>query len=336
MSKRQSNKSTNNKKAITGSVLLCVVGLTVLGVFTFLGHSYLSGGEIAIDIVLALALVLVAAGLVWGLRKSATAVNELTKWRAVEYVLLAVFVVFALFAGMSLGFGHFFTVNSNKAAVKTSFAQDQANITAMVQNYYDFETKAINKTCDGLENAIGYGSRRSQELNEFMSSCGIQPSRESIKAYRELKTRKLVGRDYKVKIMEDSLNLDKSRRIVNSWAMIELPFQPRAVHATADSIEKQLNTLSADANLPEIVRTGSNYYTLGQRQVASFSSGLVTETGASRSNLAQALAQTGTLTALAWVVMILVNVMILMPYITAPRIRTNRRKKDRDDGGQII
>lgn len=71
------------KKAKNGKVtianVIAIVGVVLLMVFTFIGHSFMSGGELGMDIVVSVAITAFIAFLVWFMIKAKGAENELAK-----------------------------------------------------------------------------------------------------------------------------------------------------------------------------------------------------------------------------------------------------------------
>ena len=69
---------------ITVANIVSVLGLMLLAFFTYIGHSYMSGGEIGMDILIAGLITIAAALLLWWLIKAKGAENELSKWKKIE------------------------------------------------------------------------------------------------------------------------------------------------------------------------------------------------------------------------------------------------------------
>ena len=106
------NKQTSNK--ITIANIVAMVGIVLLGIFTFMGHSYLSGGELAWDVIVSLAVVSVTSLLLWLLIRAKGAENELDKWKKTEYTTLGIYIIFAITTSIYCGTMHFFIVNGFK------------------------------------------------------------------------------------------------------------------------------------------------------------------------------------------------------------------------------
>ena len=102
---------------ITIANIIAIVGLVLLLVFSFIGHSYLSGGELGWDLVISIGITAFTGFLLWFLIKAKGAENRLNKWRKIEYATLAVYIIFAIVSSMMGGIMHFFVVNDNKTII---------------------------------------------------------------------------------------------------------------------------------------------------------------------------------------------------------------------------
>ena len=83
----------NNSGKLTKANIISIVGLVLLFSFTFLGHSFKSGGEMGWDILVAVAITGLAAFALWFLVKAKGAENQLEKWRIIEISTLVAYVV---------------------------------------------------------------------------------------------------------------------------------------------------------------------------------------------------------------------------------------------------
>ena len=97
---------------ITIANIIAIVGIVLLLVFSFLGRSYMSGGELGFDIVIAVAITGFTAFLLWFLIKAKGAENNIDKWKKAELAALVVYIIFAIPASLFGGIMHFFVVNT--------------------------------------------------------------------------------------------------------------------------------------------------------------------------------------------------------------------------------
>ena len=96
---------------ITIANIVAMVGIVLLLVFSFIGHSYLSGGELGWDVMISVGITAFTAFLLWFLIKAKGAENQLDKWKIIEYVTLGVYILFAIPASLLGGVMHFFVIN---------------------------------------------------------------------------------------------------------------------------------------------------------------------------------------------------------------------------------
>lgn len=323
---------TQNKKqqkSVTIATFVAVIGVAVLMIFTFLGHAFLSGGEIVTDILIAVGVGAITIFLLWFLIKARKAENDLEKWRIFEYASLIVFVIFAITTGYFCGLGHYFTVQANKEDIKQKANEDFDNINGMFRQYYAFETEAIDHTTEGLKNAVRPSSTRTQALNEFIEEEGFEPSIAGIKAYKKKKERKLIGLDYQNYRASDSTELADIQNIISSWAMIKIPFQADRMEKLSKEISKNLTTLSKEANLPKVERNENGHYTKKQNQETEI---LLPQ----ELKFKKSLGEVSGLGIFALLMLIVIYLAILFPYFTTQRTRVLRNRNYENDGGIIL
>lgn len=320
---------TQNKKqekTVTIATLVAVIGVAVLVIFTFLGHAFLSGGEIVTDIMIAVVVGAVTTLLLWFLIKAKKAENDLEKWRIFEYISLGIFVIFAIATGYFCGLGHYFTVQANKESIKEKAYSDIDNINGMFRQYYAFETEAIGHTTEGLKNAVRPSSTRTQLLDEFIKEEGFEPSAAGVEAYKKKKERELLGLGYRKYVASDSLDLCDMQNIITSWSAIKLPFQAKRMEKKSEEISSNLTKLSMEANLPKVERNDNGRYTKKQNQETKIEL-------PQHLQFKQALAEASGIGIFAWIIMILVNLAILFPYFTTQRTHVLRNRNHENDGG---
>ena len=178
---------------ITIANIIAIVGLVLLLVFSFIGHSYLSGGELGWDIVISVGITAFTGFLLWFLIKAKGAENQLDKWRKIEYATLAIYIVFAIPASLMGGIMHFFVVNDNKATIKSYAQADVKKINDLILEYKEFESQAITKTGTGLRNVTGPNQRGDIELNQFMEENHIEYNRNSANNFETIQRNNLIG-----------------------------------------------------------------------------------------------------------------------------------------------
>lgn len=319
------------KKAKNGKVtianIIAIVGVVLLMVFTFIGHSFMSGGELGMDIVVSVAITAFIAFLVWFMIKAKGAENELAKWKKLEIATLVVYVVVAIPLSLYGGIMQFFIVNDNKERVKECAKDDLDRIDQMFLDYKEFEEQAIGRTSDGLSNAIKEG-RRNDDLKEFMKTNHISVSEEGVSAFKDLQMRLLVGSGYErlyTSFKEQRVKIEQS---IDSWSMMLIPTKAKQIPALAESAQQELNTLSNGAKLP-VINNESGLYKIKEYQVKRFETAPL--------ELKEAMRGTGGFSVKALLFVLLIHILILFNYVVAYRTSTlSINKRGRNDNGRIL
>lgn len=319
------------KKAKNGKVtianIIAIVGVVLLMVFTFIGHSFMSGGELGMDIVVSVAITAFIAFLVWFMIKAKGAENELAKWKKLEIATLVVYVVVAIPLSLYGGIMQFFIVNDNKERVKECAKDDLDRIDQMFLDYKEFEEQAIGRTSDGLSNAIKEG-RRNDDLKEFMKTNHISVSEEGVSAFKDLQMRLLVGSGYErlyTSFKEQRVKIEQS---IDSWSMMQIPTKAKQIPALAESAQQELNTLSNGAKL-SVINNESGLYKIKEYQVKRFETAPL--------ELKEAMQGTGGFSVKALLFVLLIHILILFNYVVAYRTSTlSINKRGRNDNGRIL
>lgn len=320
-----------NSSAVTIANVIAIVGLVMLLVFTFLGHSYMSGGEMGWDILISVGITAVTALLLWFLIKAKGAENKLSQWRVIEYVTLAVYVAFAIYAALYGGIMHFFVVNEHREQIKQYAKSDLDKINDMFNDYKEFETEAISRTGAGLIAATMPGQLCDQQLNKFMEDNHIDHTQESARNFEKLQKMSLVGSGFDT--YYDSFR-NQQREIesaVDGWSVMQVPMKAKQITELAESAQDDLNRLSANATLPVITADPlTGRFTLGENQTRHFS---IDGDFKFRRALQEAVGFS--LTAIA--VVLLIHLFILFNYFVAYRTNSLGISKHSDnDGGTIL
>lgn len=251
--------SKNNTGKVTIANFVTILGLVVLLAFTYLGRSYMSGGEVGLDIVVSLAITLVTAFLLWFLVKAKKTDNDYKKWMKVEYSALAVYIILAIVVGFKGGIMHYFVVNANKEEIKGYATRDLDAIEAMLNEYEEFEENALTDTRRGLMNAVSSGYDLSESLRKFMSDEGISRNPESADNFVMVQRTELLGTTYDELRSDFNAQKLKIERITDSWSVLQIVSAAKAIDALAESVRKELNVLAESAKLPVIHNDGGEY-----------------------------------------------------------------------------
>lgn len=263
--------NSESKTKVTFANILAILGLVGIVVFTYMGHAFLSGGEMAWDITLAAVTGIITLALLWLMVKAKGAKNDLSSWRTVEYIILVAYIAVAGCSAYFFGFLHFFNVNADRDKVEECALADMQKINSMFEAYSDYEDRTITQTCTGLRNAVAVGSQRSEEVNTFMSNEHITPVKNSVDTYERTLRTKLLGSDF-----DSYYNSFKSRKrevenTVKNWAFIHVPAMAKVTEELAASAETELTERAKSKQLPAISqRDGSGVYTLTNPEQRTF------------------------------------------------------------------
>ena len=89
-------KNNKQNKSVTIANIVSIVGLVLLLVFTYIGNSYMSGGEIGVDLFFSIIITAFTAFLLWLMIKAKGAENRVKMWKKVEYGTLGLYVLLAI------------------------------------------------------------------------------------------------------------------------------------------------------------------------------------------------------------------------------------------------
>lgn len=324
----------NKSGRITIANIIAIVGIVLLLVFSFIGHSYMSGGELGWDIVISVSITAFTAFLLWFLIKAKGAENQLDKWRKIEYATLAAYIAFAIPASLIGGIMHFFVVNDNKESIKLYAKADLTKIDNMFNEYKEFESEAISRTGTGLRNATGQGQICSASLNKFMEENRIEHNRESANNFEIIQRNALIGAGFDAFYNAFKQQEREIENAVNSWSIMLIPMKAKLISNLAESAQKELNKLSSNAKLPVITYdSGLRSYTLGENQTRSFE----VEGSVDSFEFKKALQSASGFSFTALLVVLLIHLLILFNYIVAYRTSTlSISKHGEEDGGIIL
>lgn len=240
----------NNGK-VTIANFIAIAGFVVLTIFYFLGKLYLEKGAWVKTILLTLAFLCLSSGVLFFLIKVKGVENDFKKWRIVEYVLFAGYIVVA--ASFSLGFVHFFSIGSTDALKETG-KRDIKSIENMFSIYERFETDAISTTRYGLMNTLG--ASLSDELKEFMSEKKILANMQSISDFCEIQDSILLGKTYRNFKNQVMSGLEDYETVIDQWNTFGIAFYFNDIQELSCTVAETLGKFSGSSKvfLPQIER----------------------------------------------------------------------------------
>ena len=306
---------------VTVANIVSVLGLMLLAFFTYIGHSYLSGGETGMDILIAALVTGAAALLLWWLIKAKGAENELSKWKKIEIGSLIAYILLIIPASIFFGgIMHFFLVNDNKTAVKTSADQDLTLLTKLFSDYEANAKDAISRTRTGILPAVGTKQKWSADLTEFMNNNHINHSKESAESFINIQEKAVLGANYKT---QKEYFLAQKRIII--------PTKAKLIEDLSTKIIGQLNSLRDNGKFPNIgYNANSGVFTLeGYHEIPEVK---LTQELKFHNQLKSASGFSVT----ALLVVLGIHLLVLFNYIMAYRTSTIGISKETEDDGGII
>lgn len=329
MAKTNKANKANSTSYISVANLIAVVGLVFLAVFSFIGHSYKSGGEFGWDVISAFGITGLTAFVLWFLIKAKNAENRLEMWRIVEYVLLAAYVLIVIPVTIWGGIMHFFVVNDKKEEIKNLVSADFQKIDKLLTDYKEFESNAISNTTTGLKNASYRITTCDPSVKDFFQKKGISQTIEGVETYDKNMRRMLIGGDFEE--FEKNYESTKNDAIsaAKSWSVMRIPATAATIEEIAKQMEQELSSRSKSEDLPTIANMGGTYKK-GDNQVKEFK----VEGGVESFKFKKALQDADGFSATAILIVLLIHVLIILNYMVARRTHTVKVGKYRaSDGG---
>lgn len=323
----------NNSGKLTKANIISIVGLVLLFSFTFLGHSFKSGGEMGWDILVSVAITGLAAFALWFLVKAKGAENQLEKWRIIELSTLVAYVVVVIPLSFCGGVTNFFAANADKASYKDKAHNDIAKIDSVFSQYENFEKDALEKTLTGLGNSVSMGMIRSSELVTYMEHNSIKPTRTSVENFVEIQKGNVLGTQYEQYYNQYKAERDAIINTIDSWNVIQIPSQAKLIEDLAVQTSKWLTERSASAKLPLVENKSQAFTIIESNQVKQYQ----VEGGIENLEFRKAIMSAGRMNITSILFLIIVHVLILLNYFVAYRTFTlGLTKNPNNDGGVTL
>ena len=145
-------KSKSNNISIAN--VLAVIGVVALGVLTYLGRAFISGGEMGISILWAVGVMAIATALLVIMIKAKGVETNFGMWRVFEISALVLYLGFAVLTAKTAV--HFFVINDNKDKIKECALHDVEAFEELKDNYSrmvdaaEQDGKAVAVAKDGI------------------------------------------------------------------------------------------------------------------------------------------------------------------------------------------
>lgn len=315
------SKKTNGKVTIAN--VLAIVGLAGIQVISFFGmYLHSKDGTPGLAVIGAVALVAVLLFLLVMAIKAKSAEDNLDKWVYVEWGCVVAYVIVALvFSGP---FQRFIYVMSEKAALQ-QMAEKEINAIDELYRQYDYQQdKFLTEAKEQFENY----------------KLSLQPADVDKELYNYVKN--VVGSDTDswkekaadiVKLPPDNELADIKSK-VQTWNFMQitsLAAQLENKEASAwSSVETKIRTFGEKNHLIPVIRGGGTvpYEFAGY---ASFDLGEQPEPA-----FAQKLRSVEGHTVLGWALFVILNLLVLLNYVTTPRSGFVGPRNSRETGGMSL
>lgn len=329
MKNNKTSSHSSSEKTVTLANIIAMLGLCLLGVFTYIGQSYKGTGNIIANILLAVWITAFSAFLLWFLIKAKGAENSLEKWRVLEWCTLGVYAIFIVCSLCgSWGAYHFFSINGNKSDLQRMAREDLAKIESVYELYCDSCSSAIESTCTNIAEAIKPGASYSVEVELFMRNNHIDKLNPvSVSKYEEYITESCYT---PVKEESDKFAGKKNtlEDIVNNWNVIKLAGAGAEIEILADSAKNVMMNCSKFVNVPKISQEydENKRYVMGEAH-EDYKEIAKNFKGAKEIKFFAELKDGSDFSFSALILILLIHGLILFNYIVAYRTKTLRPVK---------
>lgn len=320
---------TDKKGKITIANIIAMVGICLLAIYSYMGNSYLSGGETGTDIIKTAVLIGFTAFLLWFLIKAKGAENNIKKWKMLEIGTLVVYIIIAIATSLFGGVMHYFVVNDNKEEIERYAAEDLARIDSLIERYRTYESAAIDQSVMGLKSAIG--KKNDEKLRVFMEEKSIGRNDASISLFGDLCKTWLLGDDFDAIIENYNNEKEDINIVVNNWNTMLIAPKAKQISKIAKDMGKILTERSKGIELPYIDydESGDSRYTITHYQSKEFKI-------EGDFKFKKAIMKAEGFSTAALFMVIFIHLLILFNYIVAYRTATIGVGKNYEEDGGII
>lgn len=323
---KTSSKSNQNKGGISIANLITLVGIALLGIFSYFGELFLCGGETGHSVLWAIVVSVVIGGLAIGATALKTADKNVKILRPVEYALLGFWFLSVLF--LTGSFVQYFSVGQQRDELKRIALNDCQQLRELFESYETFETDAITITRMGLTTALT--APCDVNVEAFKRANSISSSSD-VNDFCDIQQNQLLGDNYQNYKQPQVRKIDKWELVIKNWSVLQVPAIAKEMKSIAPTIAEALATHSATGHLLVIKNPGEGCVVDSDNQKFSYPD--------IQLFFPDQLCSPRKASAGAIVMVIIVAFMIIFNYVVAYRKKGahfSRRKKNFDDGGQLL
>lgn len=248
--------------------LISIVGLVVLAFFLYLGFAYSgtnSGTSILYSVIITIGIGLILYALLYAKKVE----NNFEKWRIVEYVLLAAFVVACAATVPTLC--HFINVNRDSDQLKNYAIQDLNGMENAISDFQSQERANLSQleiNLQNVANSYNYYSATTEELKSYIVDeiFGGQDSKlnkENITSFTEKWNEYIENVHHygEGKSFASTFKnaIEENRRRIAAWEILKIPQAIEEINNLKHDLSTILNSISESYPLHKIGRVGSQW-----------------------------------------------------------------------------
>lgn len=316
---------------ITFINIIALLGLALLGFFTFIGAMFFSAGTLGTSIVTALAAIIITALILRGAIYCKGVEANFSKWKKLEITTVVLFWIFAILPGRYVV--HAFEIMGGKEELQTAAGNDVEAVNGLFTDYETFESNAIATTRAGLENAVG---QPCDEATQAYITKAALNSDENIRSWIDTQRAMLLGRKgtdgfsySKYRQNVDSI-MTRWLNCIQSWDMLYIATHSGDIEALAPKIAEDISTNSARAKLPVIELTDNGVYAMCQHNQTIIMQ-------APALSFEKAIGNFSGSGILYYIIYIVIMLMVFLDYIIAYRSdKLDVKKVNQGPGGNVL
>lgn len=332
----------SNNKSISVAEILCTLAFIAASFLMVLGWNY-EGESLPMSVILTLVVDVLLLVLLCGavkLKKSKP--FHKTLWRVLEWMLIVLYVCLALVAMLPVLSKFVYTEWTGSQTVATALEEDHERVNTLFNEFKAACDQKLNTTKRGLVNLqnAGYAGKHNLAtsevrnfIKEHLNGGGDEHlDKSNIRAYYEGETAAIAS-------LRETVRYFSSYDSYKEAAFFERPTRARELQVAYDSVTSQLQTFAAQHPYPSITRSAEMY----QHPNPSITRSVKTyqyrfeapEVQLEASAFKQALGKAQSFNLAGFLIFLLVNFFILLPYIAAmrPQLIRTLGKSGKDLGG---
>lgn len=315
------------KKGISAANVIAVIGVVTLGVLTYLGHAFISGGEMGMSIMWAIIVATIAASLLILMVVAKGAENHFEIWKIIEYSALVLYLAFAALTATTVV--HFFVVNGQKEELKKYAKADVQAINDLIYDYNIDRENTIVLTIASIDyyNNSSRNKLTQKEITDSLRHEGLIPNNNDINIFdTEAFGKVLMSNCRAESTMVDKDDINEWYAKIDNWSLLYIPGLAQEIADYYIKLEEMLTDKANSVKLFTLEENGSikdkdQPYTNKNRYSMQFKKKLQDASGE---------------TILGWIVLVVVHLMILFNYAVAYRSQTvliGKKGRYHDDTG---